>query len=131
MTNGKRLDVDAFTKAVGWFGLELEHDEDGSSANGEKVGFLGSVWKSGLPYRDVTKMSVASSVTRARLPMLPKLEDLVKGRFYTIFGYDCRVYELARQAGIDLRPGQRVFVLASGMGWEAQTKLVRSGVDGQ
>lgn len=88
IVTNEKLDVGRFTDFVAKFGMTLNFDEDGSSENGERIRFLGSLWKDGLPERNVDVMIMSACTTRSEQPKMDSIDEFVKGRIFTIFGFD-------------------------------------------
>lgn len=75
-------------------------------------------------------MVAACCTVRTFLPRLPSLSDLVDGRIYSIFGYDCRLPEFGHSLGLLPFDGRRMFVLADHLSWEDRAEYVRKGLPG-
>jgi len=128
IVTNEKLDVRRFTDFVAKFGMTLNFDEEGSSENGERIRFLGSLWKDGLPERNVAVMIMSACTTRSEQPKMDSIDEFVKGRIFTIFGFDWRIYQFGQRLGNLFLPGDTINVLVDGLDWEHRSRAIKQGL---
>jgi hypothetical protein len=122
------LDVSMLTAEIAKLGMIIKHDEEGSSVPGvDKVHFLGSLWKDGLPYRDWQVLLTTCATLRAKLEPIGSMKDLIEARVYSICGYTADLTTLWSRLALRSYVGRKIFVFSNQLDWERSLQARRTG----
>lgn len=116
----KQLDIRKFPKLMKRYDFTMNMSKTSyASVNGERE-FLGSTWIDCKPYRDIDLLIIKCCLVRGKPVILDSLDDYVKSRVFTHFGYTADLPHYWKRLGFGDIVGQKVFLLNEGLSWETQ-----------
>ena len=79
--------------------------------------FLGSVWDSDGPSRNLMRMCLGAIAMRYRWPYFSSAHHLVKDRLWSVFGYDKKYLSYLRKCRISFKPRDEMYYFTDTRAW--------------